>query len=113
MSTKLLAYNLTEEASCFLHHILCIVRIQVLRDVCIGMSKACCDINRLCLRLNQSCCMGMTKTVRIEPRLSQNNRDEGVMERDTIRTDTDERTAQEVIRRRKFLRKKNQSPIIA
>ena len=35
------------------------------------------------------------------------------MERDTIRTDTDKRTAQEVIRRRKFLRKKNQSPIIA
>ena len=67
MSTKLLAYNLAEEAGGLLHHILCIVRIQVLRDVRIGMSKARCDINGLRTGFDEPCCMGMTKTVRIKP----------------------------------------------
>jgi len=95
LSTKLLAYNIPKDASSLLHHILCIMCIQVLGDVRVGMSKASCNIDRLCPSLDQLCRMCVPEAMGVETCFTQNKRDGGMMERYAVRTYADERAALE------------------
>ena len=63
------ALNKAEEARGLLPHILCIMCIQVLRDGCVGVSEARCNIDGFGARLNQARCVGVAEAVRVESQL--------------------------------------------
>ena len=65
----LFVYKALKEARGLLPHILCIMCIQVLRDGCVGVSEARCNIDGFGARLNQARCVGVAEAVRVESQL--------------------------------------------
>ena len=56
-------YNPSEDARRLTLHILCVMRIEVLRDYCIRMTETGGDVNGLRPCFDEPRCMGMTKAV--------------------------------------------------
>ena len=75
LSTELSVYNPTEDASRLTLHILCVVCIEVLCDCCIRMTETGGDVNGFRPCFDETCCMGMTKTVWVEVKLTQTSLD--------------------------------------
>ena len=71
LSTESLAYNLTEDASRFLLHFICVVGIEVLRDRCVFVPKTGSYVNGLCSCLNELSGMRVPETVCVEVMCSQ------------------------------------------
>ena len=70
LSTELSVYNPTEDARRLTLHIFCVMRIEVLRDCCIRMTETGGDVNGFRPCFDQAGCMGMTKTVWVEVKLT-------------------------------------------
>ena len=111
LSTKLLAYNLTEDASRFLFHLVRVMRIEILRDRRIRMAEAGGYIDGFCTCFNEFCRVRMAEAVRVEVEIPQQRFYARVLVRESAWQDAEERAADMVGGRGQLLRK-DYEPVI-
>ena len=75
LSTELSVYNPTEDTRCLLLHILRVVRVEILRDCYIRVTETGGDVNGFRPSFDETCCMGMTKAVWVNVKLTQTSFD--------------------------------------
>ena len=93
LSTKLLAYNLTEYASRFLFHLVRVMRIEILRDRHVRMAEAGGYIDGFCPCFDEFCRVRMAEAVRVEVEIPQQRFYARVLVRESAWQDAEERAA--------------------